>query len=241
MIHKRLKSKRSRRRGVSLVELVVSSILLAVVLAGVGEIMSLCVYTTIKQFNLSDVRIGLRRALEQIKQDVRGSYGFNTGECSPSTLSLIIPEYYLAPENNPLHADYNPIAPQNPLNGVPLAGGTVTYSLRRDAVNNNEFVLESTRTNSQGTTNQVVAKGIVGPFARDETDGLPDVFKYLIYQDGGAVPNTVEAVSAAAASGVAVDFEIKRPEQVEEVQDRYKSTIGVRGEAFRRLKFDESN
>lgn len=203
--------------------------------------MSLCVYTTIKQFNLADVRIGLRRALEQIKQDVRGSYGFNTAECGPSTLSLITPDYFLAPENNPLHQDYNANAPQNPLNGVPLAGGSVKYSVRRDDVNPNEFVLETVRTNSQGvTTNQVVAKGIVGPFARNETDGLPDVFSYLIYQDGGALPNTVESPSANSASGVSVDFEIKRPEHVEDVPDRFKSTIGIRGEAFRRLKIDES-
>lgn len=236
----RLLRKKHRRTadGVTLAELVISSILLGVVLAGVGEIMSLCVYTSIKQFNLVDVRTGLQRALSRIKEDVKMSYSIDSTS-TPGMLKLSVPTYYLASENDPRSVDYNPGAPQNPLNGTPRKPGTyVEYAVKSDPDKPDEFLLErSSRDNDQpDIVKQIIAKGIVGPFKLDDNDTLPDVFIYLQKHRYDTLPFAEELkLPNQHIDGVSVNFELRRPEKTDQVDAKYRSIIGIRGEAFARI------
>jgi hypothetical protein len=235
---KNIRSKRSAN-GVSLVELVVSSILLSVVLAGVGEILSLCVYTSTKQFNLADTRIGLKRALESVKTDVKMSYAIDITS-TPQELRLALPTPFVAPENDPTREEYNPLAPQNPLNGTPIGPGhQIEYMVKSDPDKPEEFLLERS-SKIAGTTDeptrQIIAKGIIGPFPIDGTSPFPNVFTYLQKHGLDPIPSTSEAtLPTPTIDGVSIYLELRRPEHAELNDNRYKSTIGIRGEAFTRI------
>ncbi len=237
------KTRRSRYRstrissGATLTEMLVATVLLAVILAALGEIMTLCAYSTVKLTSLTDVRIGIRPALERIKADVKQSYEIDSALSNASRLVLHRPNFYLNPKNNPLSTEYDANAPQDPLNGTPTGyADRIEYKVEADVTKPNEFVLKFNPT----TTNQVVAKGIIGPLGTNDDDQIPDVFVYLKRQsDGAGKVFVTEANAVDAFHGVAIDLEVRRP--ISDTSDptivdpRYDSTMGVRGEAFTRF------
>lgn len=159
------RNNRRSKSGVSLTELMVSSILLGVSLAVVAELMSLAVLADTKLNKQFDAQTALRIALSRIKQDVRiaKKVVYSTpefpGEVSNAqTLILHLPVYFLDKKNDPRSTEYVQSAPQNPLNGIPLWGrnfnvpsekqisgyDAVMYKIVRNTeqANSNDFKIE---------------------------------------------------------------------------------------------------
>ena len=103
------KCRRRNSSGVSITELIVSSILLASSLAVVVELMALCTVTNSKMFNQFDAQMGAHFAIDRIKRDVRmaaeiksESNEFSSRKIlNSSTLILHIPVFYEAASDDP--------------------------------------------------------------------------------------------------------------------------------------------
>ncbi len=188
--------------GLSLTELLVGSILMAVSIAAVAEIMSLCVLANTKLFRQFDAQAGANFALDRIKGSIRMSsevlpYSDLFGSVkvlSPQTLILSQPVHFLAKNNDPSDAlNYDPGAEQNLKNGLTIPGAsyTVVYEVVPDDDAPGEFKMLCTTRGPQAVFDetsalrlpiekQTMCRGIIGPLEPGAAQGsLPKVFSFI--------------------------------------------------------------
>jgi len=223
----------------SLTEVLVTTVIIGVISAAIGEIMALCAYASVKLGGLTDVRIGARTALERIKRDIRNSNSIDVTSKS-DRLKLKITKVWLADKNDPAKPDYDAGAAWDSLNGTPSGiGEEVEYYVERDFARPGEFFLKcDRRAEGRSVLGQTIAKGIIGPLDMTSGDDVPDVFVYLRRTTNGGTKTTIdEAAASKECHGVAVDLEILRPRNDEapsttNTDQRLVSTLAIRGEAF---------
>lgn len=224
MSRKIKKTIKRSKDGASLIELLVASALLVFVTAVLGELMLLVVTATHRLSNQVDAATATRFAIERIKGDVRSGAAFIT--TAPNKLTLAYFTYYIDPQNDPSKAAYNPGAPANPSNGLPISVSNVTYEIVQDTNHANEYLLKR--------ENQTVLTGIVGPIDGNFSSTIPAVFSYLQREGSTGWKVLRFPVPTAYATGVRVDLEVVRPLDTTQSNPLYERHAAAHGEVYLR-------
>jgi hypothetical protein len=202
----------------TVVELMVSALLMGLTMAAVGELVVVNTYSATRLTNATDGQYGCSRAIRRIGEDVRISSVIVTSLCTAQTLVLQQPAYY---------NDQTPADGHSNLDGFPLLTGagsptscldTVTYQVVPDPTYANVYQLQVTRTPGVPETTyptitrpalqqQVVLSGLVGPLPAGGS-GPPAVFQYLTSNNVATFP---PGTPPTPTVGVFVDFEVQSP------------------------------
>lgn len=238
-------------QGISLIELVVASALMIFVSAVLAELMLLIVAATSRLTNQVDGFTAAKFAIARIKNDVRVASGFGSST-NGHTLVLLLPIFYLDPQNDPASPSYNSSLPQNPRNGIPLKAlnpdidksfDTVTYQLTADLNNPGEYMLQisltpgardyPTEISYRPAINppQTILKGIIGPNNSASGTVEPDVFSFL---ENKNVEWKYFSFLGNNPDGVRIDLEVSRPTDAVQANSLFQKRFAVHGEVFLR-------
>ena len=200
-------------RGMSVVELMVSALLMGLTMAAVGELVVMNTYSATRLTNATDGQYGCSRAIRRIGEDVRMASAIVASQCTPQILVLQQPVCLNDPTSN--------------LNGFPLLTAsqnqtacvdTITYQVVADPVNVNVYQLQLTRvpgvpgyptSTKPALQQQVVLTGLVGPSLNGQS-GPPSVFQYLSSSNQLNFPTSPPSPGTTTV-GVFVDLEVQSP------------------------------
>ncbi len=152
--------------GISLTELMVSSVLISVTLAVVVEMVQLCVFAYASMTHRLEGQSAASIALERIKRDVRQAvsvessikhkpeeYPSENKALTSQTLILHLPILYLDRKNDPLDPQYSATA-SNSINGMNLDSSgfyEVVYDVVPDPDRPGEYVMQMSCERHDGT------------------------------------------------------------------------------------------
>lgn len=244
--------------GLSITELLVSSLLMGFCFAVIGELVVLNTLAATKLTNKTDGLTAARFASERIKGDVKVGKAFLSTYDAPTTTylddaqTLIIqqPVFYKDSSN-----------PDNPQNGFPVKASdgsellnTVVYKVVQDPTNPTEYLLQVAKfvspTSEWPASNPnyqvrtpidtpiTILRGVVGPKDPFDPSKPPQVFQYIESKWDNATSRYTTALVKSDAhpliGGVTVDLEVKRGSD----DKKYATTFGSHTEAF--LKFNRN-
>lgn len=240
--------------GLSMTELLVSTIMMGFCFAVIGELVVLNTLAATKLSNKTDSLTETRFAIERIKSDIRLGKTFVQPDPAKAHTTLIIlqPVFYEDKTNT-----------NNPLNGFPVeVNGVeilnrVTYELIEDPTKpgSGEYLLQLSRTVEPGSewpatdenyqirspiSSTTILKGIVGPKTISDPTKVK-TFQYIESMwekppstDGfysASQSKTSPPVVTSMTSGATIDLEVKRG-----TTNKYATTFGAHAESF--LKYN---
>ncbi len=245
--------------GMSITELLVSTILMGFCFSVIGELVVLNTLAATKLTNKTDGLSASRFAAERIKNDVKvgkaflATYNSPVGSFADDSQTLIVqqPVFYKDSGN-----------PNDSQNGFPVKAddGTelvnvVIYKVVQDSTNPNEFLLQVSRfvspvtewpksnqnfdVRAPITTPVTILSGIVGPKDPLDPTKPPQVFQYIesIWDSVNEQYSTslVKSDAHPMIGGVTIDLEVKRGS---DANKKYATTFGSHSEAF--LKYNRN-
>ncbi|MCA9805560.1 MAG: hypothetical protein KC777_26500 [Cyanobacteria bacterium HKST-UBA02] len=206
-----------------MVELLVASAMLVFVTAVLAELMHLAVLSTEKLSSQMDGRSAAAFAIERIQKDVRMAKHIEIQD--QHTLKLLVPFFYLSPENDPKSPLYNALAEENEANGMLIPGSEeVTYTIGESPDAPGTFNLAMSR---QSGPFQTILTGIVGPTISGSD--IPAIFSAFSTNESGK--NLYGITSGPYVDGIRVDLEVKRPVGTQSTSESVKYTAS-HGESF---------
>lgn len=205
-----------RSRGITIIEMIVSAIIIGVAIAGITEITWVNANWTIGSLNKMDSHFAARLFMDRLNHDLRSASSIDATS-NNQTLTI----------NRTADGELDD-------HGFPLAPTPVTYAVQPSAgtIPPTYSVLYS-----DGTQNLVLLTGLMGPTGVG--GGLPKVFQYVDKNvDTGDETTWISDAPSNNVGSVVVNLELRRTDYggrpANENYGIYRSTAGFRTELFLR-------
>jgi prepilin-type N-terminal cleavage/methylation domain-containing protein len=246
-LHNRSKERQRIPQGMTLLELLVSVIVMGVAIAGITELLWVNATWSTRMLNKTDNLTQAKFFMQRLGNDLRTSNTVGDGINASSSYPSPSPVYTLGGDTLILQV------PLFDANGFPLSNGpfcdvdTIVYQLLPDARDASGATYQMTKNTFRGnsdaalgnTIGEVVQNDVIGPL--DKLTNKLAVFHY-IGPDGIEVPASQISTSfpqASTISGVAVNLELNRTgdstTQID-VNTINRSTFLIKSEFFLRNK-----
>lgn len=208
-----------RKSGASVTELLVASLLLAVSMGVIGELMAVMTLSASRLTNRVDVVNNAAQTLIRIDTDIRAASNFQTnflgGQLGSQKLIIETPVFS------------NDVANTG---SYPIRYDTIVYEVTPDPAKSDQFLLKRSRTVGptppslnpanfpSSSPPEIVASGIIGP--RSISDNSVAIFSYFkkIQDPNNSSETTVQELPPTLVPfgqnsivGVSIDLEMKRP------------------------------
>lgn len=247
-----------RPEGLSITELLVSTILMGFCFAVIGELVVLNTLAATKLNNKTDGLSATRFAVERVKNDVRLGRAFLSRYDTAATTLLDDAQTLIIQQPVFFH---DPVDSNNAQNGFPLKSNDkvisniVVYKIVQDSTNPTEYLLQVSRfvdpTAEWPRTNinynvaapidpaVTILRGIVGPKDPMDPTKPPQVFQYIDSTwdsiNSRYSTSLVKTDANTMTNGVTVDIEIRRGTNSNK---KFATTFGTHFEAY--LKYNRN-